>query len=94
MKYALKELYEILDFPKEHQRDAMECWVNRWIIKINSKQLIMDKKYMTANYADFIKQSMCNSVNEVIIEHVADFDIYDKCYEVEISAIRRKPNEK
>jgi hypothetical protein len=94
---AIKELYEIIKkedwtsfCPEKNRAELLEKWEQKWLANVDSTQLIMDKKYLTSDYSDMIKEKMAQNLAEQLTEECVQFNITDRSIKAQMLGIRRK----
>jgi hypothetical protein len=99
---ALKELYEIIKkedwtsfCPEKTRAELLEKWEQKWITSVESEQLVMDKKYLTSEFSDMVKERLAQNLAESLAEECVTFTITDRKVKAQLFGIRRKEkNEK
>lgn len=94
---AIKELYEIIkkkdwtEFCPEKDREVLlNAWVAKWLTTVEADQLIMDKKFLTSEYSDVIKERLAQNLAESLTEECVSFTIKDRKIEANLIGLRRK----
>ena len=87
MKEALKELRKIAQMPDqkhwnctEMRERALEEWINKWIIELNYEQTVINRRYLTSDFEDFLKEHVGKKLADQAMEDA-----------IEITSERRKP---
>lgn len=77
----------------EIRENALEDWINTWIVHSNTEQAVINQKYMQSEFEDQLKEAMClKMVSDVLEESVIITKSANKI-KTELLSIRRKPKE-
>jgi hypothetical protein len=94
---AIKELYEIIkkedwtSFCPERDRQALlEKWEQKWLTSVDAEQLVMDKKYLTSEFSDMVKERLAQNLAESLTEECVQFTITDRKVKAQLFGLRRK----
>ena len=94
---AIKELFEIIKTqdwtsfcPERDRQVLLEKWEQKWVSIVETEQLIMDKKYLTSEFSDIIKERMAQNLAEQLTEESVTYTITDKKIKAQMLGIRRK----
>lgn len=75
MKEALKELRKIVATPDqkywkptEMRERALEDWIYRWIITFEEEQIVLNQKFMSSDFEDFLKEQIGKKLSEQALE--------------------------
>ena len=68
----------------------LEDWIEEWVAQVSENQLVMNSKYMSAEYSDFIKTTLVHNTAEELTELAANFTKNKRGYEMEMLVIRRE----
>jgi hypothetical protein len=94
---AIRELYEIIKkedwtsfCPEKDRRELLEKWEARWVSSVEAEQLVMDKKYLTSEFSDMVKERLAQNLAEGLTEECVHFTITDKKVKAQLVGLRRK----
>jgi hypothetical protein len=98
---AIAELYDIIKkedwtsfCPEKTRATLLEKWEQKWIASVEADQLVMDKKYLTSEFSDMVKERLSQNLAELLAEECVTFTITDRKVKAQLFGIRRKKNEK
>lgn len=94
---AIAELYEIIKkedwtsfCPEKIRRDLLDVWITKWLVAPSAEQLVMDKKYLTIEFSDIVKERLAQNLAESLTEECVSFTIKDRKIEANMIGLRRK----
>jgi len=97
MEQFILELFKVIDQKDDNQfnhsqtrRKLLNQWLDKWLLEVESSQLIMNPKHMTSEFKDFILNKLASECNEELIEEVIDFKMTDRRIEGKMFAIRKQ----
>ena len=81
---AIKELFLICDIESDdnsvgwrRRRDAMEQWVERYLVTVDTQQSVLNPSVFESDFMDFIKESLAKKLAEDLTTSTV-YDITDK----------------
>ena len=97
MSDALKELKKIIQIPDqkhwnctEMRERALEEWIEKWIIVVEHEQTVLNKKYLTSDFEDFLKEHVGGKLAEKAMEEAIEISSENTKIKGKITCIRRK----
>lgn len=97
MSDALKELRKIAQMPDqkhwnctEMRERALEEWIEKWIITAEYEQTVLNKKYLSSDFEDFLKEHVGKKLTEKIMEEAVEISTNNTTIKGKITCIRRK----
>lgn len=100
MKEALKELRKIAKIPDqkhwnctEMRERALEDWIYKWIIELEYEQHVLNKKYLSSDFEDFLKEHVGNKLAEQAMEEAIEIKSEKTELKGNLTCLRRKPKE-
>lgn len=97
MNEALKELRKIIKMPDqkhwnctEIREKALEDWIEKWIVTVSYEQIVLNKKYLTSDFEDFLKEHVGKKLTEQAMEEAVEISSEDTKIKGKITCIRRK----
>lgn len=91
----LKEIMRIRDDKAFHSSKTREAelkeWIYRWIVEVDSSQLVMDSKYLTSEYEDTLKERLALNMLEKVTEECVAYSEAKNKISSEMLVFRRKP---
>lgn len=81
---ALKQLLEITN-----NSPLVKNWINKWILCVSDRQLVINNKYVNSEFEDTIKIQLVRNTAEELTEVAANFKIEKNKYEVEMLVLKR-----
>lgn len=98
MKEALKELRQIAKMPDqkhwnctEMRERALEEWIEKWIIALEYEQTVLDKKFLTSDFEDFLKEHIGKKLAEQAMEEAIEISSEKTKLRGNLTCFRRKP---
>jgi hypothetical protein len=81
MKEALKELRKIVATPDqkywkptEMRERALEDWVDKWIVVFEEEQMVLNQRFMTSDFEDFLKEQIGKKLSEKALEESIEIE--------------------
>lgn len=75
MKEALKELRKIIEIPDqkhwnyvEIRQNALEEWIKTWIVELDYEQSVLNQKYLSSDFEDFLKEHVAKKLIDKAME--------------------------
>lgn len=97
MKDALKELRKIAQMPDqkhwnctEMRERAMEDWIEKWIIQLEYEQHVLNKKYLSSDFEDFLKEHVGKKLAEQAMEEAIEITSEKTELKGKLICLRRK----
>jgi hypothetical protein len=97
MKEALKELRKIVQMPDqkhwnctEMRERALEEWINRWVISLEYEQTVLDKKFLTLDFEDFLKEHIGKKLSEQAMEEAIEISSEKTKLKGQLTCFRRR----
>jgi hypothetical protein len=97
MKEALKELRKIAQIPDqkhwncmEMRERAMEEWIEKWIVVIEHEQTVLNSRYLSVDFQDFLKEHIGKKLAEKAMEDAVDITTENTKIMGKLTCIRRK----
>lgn len=97
MNEALKELRKIAQMrdqkywnATEMRERAMEEWIEKWVITIDYEQTVLNKKYLSSDFEDFLKEHVGKKLTEQAMEEAVEISSEDTKIKGKITCLRRK----
>jgi hypothetical protein len=101
MNEAIKELYKIINTETDEtevgwskRRRMLDQWVREWTTEVSKSQAVIDSKYLTTEYKDFLVYKMATDSAEDIVEECLEIDKDRNLIETKLTFIRKKPKKK
>ena len=98
MKEALKELRKIAQMPDqkhwnctEMRERALEEWINKWIIELNYEQTVINRRYLTSDFEDFLKEHVGKKLADQAMEDAIEITSEKTKLNGKLVCLRRKP---
>lgn len=97
MSDALKELRKIAQMPDqkhwnctEMRERALEDWIEKWIITVDYEQTVLNKRYLSSDFEDFLKEHVGKKLTEKAMEEAVEITTDNTKIKGKITCIRRK----
>jgi hypothetical protein len=97
MSDALKELRKIAQMPDqkhwnctEMRERALEEWIEKWIITVDYEQTVLNKRYLSSDFEDFLKEHVGKKLTEKAMEEAVEITTDNTKIKGKITCIRRK----
>ena len=71
-------------------KEYLEDWWDRWIVEVETSQIVINTKFLTSEYSDAIKFNLTKNVLDQAAEECIDFDLKEKRVTANFIALRRK----
>lgn len=98
MKEALKELRKIAQMPDqkhwnctEMRERALEEWIHNWFIELEYEQSVLNQKYLSSDFEDFLKEHVGKKLVEQAMEEAIEITSDKNKIKGKMSCLRRKP---
>jgi hypothetical protein len=98
MKEALKELRKIAQMPDqkhwnctEMRERALEEWIEKWIIELTYEQSVLNQRYLSSDFQDFLKEHIGEKLSEQAMEEAIEITSEEVKLKGKMVCIRRKP---
>lgn len=98
MKEALKELRKIIQMPDqkhwnyvEMRQRALEDWIDSWIIQLEYEQSVLDQRYLSSEFEDFLKEHIGSKLTDQAMEGAVDITTEKTRIKGSLTCLRRKP---
>lgn len=98
MKEALKELRKIIQMPDqkhwnctEMRERALEEWIHNWFIELEYEQSVLNQKYLSSDFEDFLKEHVGKKLVEQAMEEAVEITSDKSKIKGKITCLRRKP---
>lgn len=98
MKEALKELRKIAQMPDqkhwnctEMRERALEEWIHNWFIELEYEQSVLNQKYLSSDFEDFLKEHVGKKLVEQAMEEAIEITSDKNRIKGKMSCLRRKP---
>lgn len=96
MNEAIKELRKIAKMTDqkhwnrtEMRERALEEWIEEWIITVDYEQTVLNKKYLSSDFEDFLKEHVGKKLAEKAMEEAVEIHTDDTKIKGKITCIRR-----
>jgi hypothetical protein len=100
MKEALKELRKIAQMTDqkhwnctEMRESAMEEWIYKWIIQLEYEQSVLNQKYLSSDFEDFLKEHVGKKLAEQAMDEVIEVTSKKNQLIGNMVCLRRKPRD-
>jgi hypothetical protein len=97
MKDALKELRKIIQIPDqkhwncmEMRERALEEWIDQWIVVLEHEQTVLNSKYLTVDFQDFLKEHVGKKLVEKAMEDAVDITMENTKIKGKLACIKRR----
>jgi len=98
MKEALKELRKIVQMPDqkhwnctEMRERALEEWIHNWFVELEYEQSVLNQKYLSSDFEDFLKEHVGKKLVEQAMEEAIEITSDKNRIKGKMSCLRRKP---
>lgn len=98
MKDALKELRKIIQIPDqkhwnctEVREKALEDWIDKWFIELEYEQSVLNKKYLSLDFEEFLKEHIGKKLSEQALEEAIEITSDNTKLKGKMVCLRRKP---
>jgi hypothetical protein len=98
MKEALKELRKIAQMPDqkhwnctEMRERALEEWIHNWFVELEYEQSVLNQKYLSSDFEDFLKEHVGKKLVEQAMEEAIEITSDKNRIKGKMSCLRRKP---
>lgn len=98
MKEALKQLRKIAQMPdqkhwncSEMRERALEEWIETWIIQLEYEQSVLNQRYLSLDFEEFLKEHVGKKLAEQAMEDAIEISKKKTILRGEMVCIRRKP---
>jgi hypothetical protein len=98
MKEALKELRKIVQMPDqkhwnctEMRERALEEWIHNWFIELEYEQSVLNQRYLSSDFEDFLKEHVGKKLVEQAMEEAIEITSDKNKIKGKMSCMRRKP---
>lgn len=98
MKEALKELRKIVQMPDqkhwnctEMREKALEEWVERWIVELEYGQTVLNQRYLSLDFEEFLKEHIGKKLSEQAMEDAIEITKEKTLIKGTMVCLRRKP---
>jgi hypothetical protein len=96
MSEALKELRKIAKMTDqkhwsrtEMRERALEEWIEKWILTVDYEQTVLNKRYLSSDFEDFLKEHVGKKLAEKAMEEAVEISTDDTKIKGKITCIRR-----
>lgn len=97
MKEALKELRKIIQMPDqkhwnctEMREKALEDWIERWFIELEYEQTVLNQRYLSLDFEEFLKEHIGKKLSEQAMEEVIEITKQKTNIKGKMVCLRRK----
>jgi hypothetical protein len=97
MKDALKELRKIIQIPDqkhwncmEMRERALEEWIDQWVVVLEHEQTVLNSKYLTVDFQDFLKEHVGKKLMEKAMEGIVDITMENTKIKGKLACIKRQ----
>ena len=98
MKDALKELRKIVQMPDqkhwnctEMRERALEEWIEKWFIELEYEQAVLNKRYLSLDFEEFLKEHVGKKLSEQALEEAIEITSDNTKLKGKMICLRRKP---
>lgn len=98
MKDALKELRKIVQMPDqkhwnctEMRERALEEWIEKWFIELEYEQSVLNKRYLSLDFEEFLKEHVGKKLSEQALEEAIEITSDNTKLKGKMICLRRKP---
>lgn len=98
MKDALKELRKIVQMPDqkhwnctEMRERALEEWIEKWILELEYEQAVLNKRYLSLDFEEFLKEHVGKKLSEQALEEAVEITSDNTKLKGKMVCLRRKP---
>lgn len=98
MKEALKQLRKVIQIPDqkhwnyvEMREQALDQWINTWIIELNYEQSVLNQKYLSVEFEDFLKEHIGNKLIDQAMENAVEIIKEKTKIKGKLTCLKRKP---
>jgi hypothetical protein len=98
MKEALKELRKIAQMTDqkhwnctEMRERALEEWISNWFIELEYEQSVLNQKYLSSDFEDFLKEHVGKKLVEQAMEEAIEITSDKSKIKGRVVCLRRKP---
>lgn len=93
---AIKELRELLRIkdwtefcPEKDREDALNLWIDKWLIEVDQSQFVVDSKYLDSEHVDFVKYRMGQILGDALTEECVSYTIDKKKISATMVGLKR-----
>jgi benzoyl-CoA reductase/2-hydroxyglutaryl-CoA dehydratase subunit BcrC/BadD/HgdB len=97
MKDALKELRKVVQIPDqkhwncmEMRERALEEWIDKWIIVLEHEQTVLNSRYLTTDFQDFLKEHVGKKLTEKAMEDAIDITMENTKIKGKLACLKRR----
>jgi hypothetical protein len=97
MKDALKELRKIVQIPDqkhwncmEMRERALEEWIDQWIVVLEHEQTVLNSRYLTTDFQDFLKEHVGKKLVEKAMEDAVDISMENTKIKGKLTCVKRR----
>lgn len=97
MRKALEDLRKIIEIPDqkhwnyvEMRQSALEDWIKTWIIEIEYEQSVLNQRYLSSDFEDFLKEHIGKSLVEQVLEDAVEITKKNTMLKGNLVCLRRK----
>jgi benzoyl-CoA reductase/2-hydroxyglutaryl-CoA dehydratase subunit BcrC/BadD/HgdB len=97
MKDALKELRKVVQIPDqkhwncmEMRERALEEWIDKWIIVLEHEQTVLNSRYLTTDFQDFLKEHVGKKLTEKAMEDAIDITMENTKIKGKLTCLKRR----
>jgi hypothetical protein len=98
MKDALKELRKIAQMTDqkhwnctEMRERAMEDWIERWLVTFEYEQAVLNQRYLTSDFEDFLKEHVGKKLSVQALEESIEITTSNTTIKGKLSCLRKRP---
>ena len=98
MKEALKELRKIAQIPDQKHWNCMEIreraleeWIEKWIVQLEYEQSVLNQKYLSLDFEDFLKEHVGKKLADQAMEDAIEITCEKTRLTGRMVCLRRKP---
>lgn len=98
MNSALKELRNIIKMRDQKHWDAtkirehaLEEWIEKWVTNLDDELTVLNEKFMTSDFEDFLKEQIGRKLTEAAMEDAITIKKEKNKFKGSLTCIRRIP---
>lgn len=69
---------------------AMQEWINRWVVEVEDRQLVVDSKYLQTDQHDELLNAMCIKISEKLLETCGTVHKESRQVKLTVLGLRRR----
>lgn len=97
MREALKQLRKIVQMPDqkhwnctEMRERALEEWIENWVVVLEYEQTVLNKRYLTSDFEDFLKEHTGKKLAEQAMDEAIEITTEDTKIKGRLTCLKRK----